>query len=68
MNGASQQKLNQGTYAGNIKIYLVYHANLILKRLIAMVKKNVIIAASINVSFQTPLIPSPFIITDFTMV
>src|SRR6187455_890997 len=45
-----------------------YYANRILNFLIAMVKKNVIIPTSINVSFQTPAMPSPFIMTDFTIM
>src|SRR6266576_4062246 len=44
------------------------HANLILKRLIAIVRKKSIIPANIRVSFQMVTSPVPFIITDLTIV
>ena len=68
LNGASQGTINQGTKADNIIINIISHANRILKRLIAIVKKKIIIPASINDSFQIILSPTPFIITDLTIL
>ena len=69
LNGASQGTINQGTKAGSIiSINIFSHANRILKRLIAMVKKKSIMPARINVSFQIILSPTPFIITDLTIL
>ena len=65
---ASQGTFNQETQAHIINKRTFHYANLILNRLMAMVKKNVIIPTSINVSFQTPVMPSPFIMTDFTIL
>ena len=48
--------------------FSVSHANRILKRFIAIARKKIIIPASINVSFQITSKPTPFIITDFTML
>jgi hypothetical protein len=65
---ASQGTFNQETQAHIINKRTFHYANLILNRLMAMVKKNVIIPTSISVSFQTPVMPSPFIMTDFTIL
>ena len=49
-------------------VFLWTHANLILNFLIAIPKKKSIIQVRISVSFQINLSPTPFIITDLTII